>query len=162
MKKQKEKSVDRHIRIDNMSLLEKIDEIMELPEYKSFNKVVNDALFYGLPILEEELFGEGLDEPMTQPAPNNAPYDNCPDNEFCWNVAVLLREINGNVLLNKQMVSMLFQLMSTLLRTNPKYDEIGKLFDSGVLNMIPECLEKEETEMLKKLTALNRKYEENR
>lgn len=48
-RKEVEKSVDRHIRIWDTILLEQIDKIMEYPEYKSFSKVINDALFYGLP-----------------------------------------------------------------------------------------------------------------
>ncbi len=83
-------------------------------------------------------------------------YDNCPDNEFCWNTAVLLREINGNDLLIKEMVSGISQVISVLLNFW-KYDEIAAVFDSGKLNVIPECLEQKETEMLKKITALNRK-----
>lgn len=159
MKNLSEKYQDRHIRIDSVSLLEQIDEIRKSPEYKSFNKVINEALFYGLPILKQKLFGNDQEEdPIEDPAPNNAPYDNCPDNEFCWNVAVLLREINGYELLIKKMISGISQVVSLLLEFW-KYDEIANVSDSGKLNVIPECLEKEETEFLKRLTALNKKAE---
>ena len=40
-----------------MDLWDKIDQIMTLPEYKnSFNKVINDALFFGLDLLIKSLF----------------------------------------------------------------------------------------------------------
>ena len=50
--------VEKHVRITNTDISDQIDRLMELPEYKSFNKVVNDALFYGLPKLTESIFGE--------------------------------------------------------------------------------------------------------
>lgn len=50
------RNTDRNIRkfitIRDMDLWDKIDQIMTLPEYKnSFNKVINDALFFGLDLL---------------------------------------------------------------------------------------------------------------
>ncbi len=50
--------IQKHIRITDSGITEQINRVMELPEYKSFNQVMNDALFYGLPILCEKLFGE--------------------------------------------------------------------------------------------------------
>ena len=50
-----------------MDMLKQIDEIMEPPKYKNFIKVINDALFYGLPVLRKELFGEVTIE--EQPTP---------------------------------------------------------------------------------------------
>lgn len=59
MRKQTEKSTDRHIRIYDVIVLEQIDKIMEHPKYqKSFNKVINDALFYGVQQLYDYLYGE--------------------------------------------------------------------------------------------------------
>ncbi len=149
----------RRIYITKESRWEEIRAIQELPEYKSFQAVISDALDRGLPILYNELFGQPEDDPIEEPAPNNAPYDNCPDNEFCWNATVLLREINMNLLIIKDLVSGHSQLFSALLHFFPQYDEIANLFDGGKLNVIPECLEQKETEMLKKITALNRKAE---
>ena len=59
-RKEIEKAIDRHIRITDMDMLKQIDEIMERPQYKSFSKVINDALFYGLPVLRKELFERSL------------------------------------------------------------------------------------------------------
>ena len=40
---------------------EQINRIMTLPGYrKSCNRAINEALFYGLPILIEKLFGESI------------------------------------------------------------------------------------------------------
>ena len=55
------RNTDRNIRkfitIRDMDLWDKIDQIMTLPEYKnSFNKVINDALFFGLDLLIKSLF----------------------------------------------------------------------------------------------------------
>lgn len=53
-RKEIEKAIDRHIRITDMDMLKQIDEIMEHSQYKSFSKVINDALFYGLPVLRND------------------------------------------------------------------------------------------------------------
>lgn len=50
--------IEKHVRVTDTNISDQVDRLMELPEYKSFNKVVNDALFYGLPKLTESIFGE--------------------------------------------------------------------------------------------------------
>ena len=45
--------IQKHIRITDSDITEQIERVMEHPDYKSFSKAVNDALFYGLPILCE-------------------------------------------------------------------------------------------------------------
>ena len=57
-KKEVEKSVDRHIRIADLELLEQIDKIMEYPGFKSFSKVINEALYIALPKILERLEGK--------------------------------------------------------------------------------------------------------
>ncbi len=53
----------RYIRIRDQTLWEKIDRIMEEEEYrKSFNKVINDALYFGLDELIRHLFERGDDK----------------------------------------------------------------------------------------------------
>ncbi|MCM1296438.1 MAG: hypothetical protein NC311_12945 [Muribaculaceae bacterium] len=61
--------VEKHIRITDNEISEQIERIMELPEYKSFNKVITEALFYGVPMLTEKLFGEVKLEDATPNAP---------------------------------------------------------------------------------------------
>ena len=49
----------RYIRITDLENWRLIDKISQDEQYaNSFNKIINDALFYGLPILYEKLFGE--------------------------------------------------------------------------------------------------------
>ena len=44
---------EKHIRITDSDLTDKINLLMKIPGYGNFNKVINEALFYGLPILAE-------------------------------------------------------------------------------------------------------------
>ena len=47
--------VEKHIRITDTQTAKRIDEL--IARGGNFNKVVNDALFYGLPILYEKTVG---------------------------------------------------------------------------------------------------------
>lgn len=38
-------------------MIEQIERLTKLPGYESANKVINEALFYGMPILYEKLTG---------------------------------------------------------------------------------------------------------
>ncbi len=60
----------RYITMTDESIWEMIDVIQSHPDYaKSFNKVINDALYYGLPELEKRLKGSvSLEEPETDKA----------------------------------------------------------------------------------------------
>lgn len=56
-KKVTDKRARRYIRIPDMDMWAKIDRIMEEPQYaKSFNKVINAALYDGLDELMRRLF----------------------------------------------------------------------------------------------------------
>ena len=53
------KNTRKFISISDMGKWERIDELMSMPKYeKSFNKVINEALDYGLPLLLKEAKGE--------------------------------------------------------------------------------------------------------
>ena len=55
--KKAERKSRKFIRINDDEIWEYIEKIMELDEYKkSFNKVINKALVYGLPILYNSIF----------------------------------------------------------------------------------------------------------
>lgn len=43
--------VQRHIRIADSEMIEQIERLTKLPGYESANKVINEAIFYGMPIL---------------------------------------------------------------------------------------------------------------
>ena len=52
MSEKREKiGVQRHIRIADSEMNAQIERLMQQPGYESANKVINDALYYGLPIL---------------------------------------------------------------------------------------------------------------
>lgn len=146
-----DKNVRKFITITDMSLWEKIDKIMTLPEYeKSFNKVINHALFYGLDTLytslfeQEEICNEGGSEVRTVRRIDGL------DDGYFLKVIRLLKEIIVNETINKSMLSALFRAKSRELNGEAVN---GKLFGGGKLNETPECLERYE---LQSLAALNK------
>ena len=82
----------RYIRILNEDNWAFIDRLMALKKYKSFNKVVNDALDYGLPELLKAEYGEieEIDE-SAYDLPSNTTTEN-QDNDL--NVRLLEEIIN--------------------------------------------------------------------
>ena len=123
--------VQRHIRIADSEMNEQIDRLTKQPGYESANKVINEALFYGLPILAEKIGGDAVTQEertaLTTPRKSEA---------------VL------NVTINKSILSSLY---------NEKSEEIAKdrdranRFDSGLMSDTPEYLERYEAEGIKKL-----------
>ena len=146
-RKQTEKAVDRHIRITDIDMLEQIDEIMEDPEYKSFSKVINDALFYGLPILHNKLYGEvTLDE---QPAPQRPQIDGSRlDDELFDTIVKLMKETVLNVTINKSILSSIYHDLG---RVNKVLQIDNDLYEKGLMSDTPDYLNDYEIEGLKKL-----------
>ena len=146
-KKEAEKSVDRHIRICDMTLLEQIDRIMQYPEFKSFSKVINEALYIALPKILERLEGK---EEITLPKaePRRIPQPRAAEEEFYAMVVRLLKEVVMNVVINKSILSSLFHAK--------EYDNRGlridnELFANGLMSDTPEFLEDFEMQQMKKL-----------
>ena len=54
--------VEKHIRITDVSMTEMINALVNHPDGGNFNQVINEALFYGLPILYEKLYGGTVTE----------------------------------------------------------------------------------------------------
>lgn len=156
------RDIQKTVRIWNADRAEELAQIQTLPQYKSANKALNDALDRGLPILYRELFGgeSEPDEPardeqdLPLPATGAGVSVHCPDSEFCWTVMLLLKEINLNVLLNKQMLSGIFRYLA-LVADGTTAEEFGKLLESGKINLTPDCLGKQETDGLKRITKLS-------
>ena len=99
--------IQKHIRITDSDITEQINRVMKLPEYKSFSKVVNDALFYGLPILCEKLFGETkLQEEQTPPSVRGQ-VGGLDEKSFAV-IVKLLKETVLNVTINKSILSSVF------------------------------------------------------
>ena len=150
--------IHRTIRIWDKDSIDFIAKIQELPQYKSANLVINDALMRGLPILYKELFGgekeseEEWEPPAFPEEPTPQP-PMCPDREFCWTVTLLLKEINLNELLNKQMLSGIFRFLA-LIAEGTTGEEFAKLLTAGKLGLTPDCLSKQEAEGLKAISKL--------
>lgn len=126
-----EKLVRRFITIRDMSLWRDIDEIMKHKEYKSFNKVICDALSYGLPELKRQLYGNAekqYNELSTR--------DNTQD-RFNSEVVSLLKELVLNANINKAMLSSLFNLKEVE-RYNTR---LGQKFADGSFSNTPNFLE---------------------
>ena len=123
-----------------------IDEISTHDGYNSFNKIINDALFYGLPILRDKVVGGMVTEEerntLMQPRKSGSTQE-----EFYAVLTRLLRETVLNVTINKSILSSLFNFISD------KYsgEEIIKKLNSGLLADTPEYLEQFESEGIKNL-----------
>ena len=138
--------VQRHIRIADSEMIEQIERITKLSGYESANKVINEALFYGMPILYEKLTG-GM---VTEEERGNlvAPKESgSPDEEFYATLTRLLKETVLNVTINKSILSSLFNFISE----TSQGEEIIKKFNDGQLADTPEYLEKFEAEGIKNL-----------
>ncbi len=138
--------VEKHIRITDEETNRQIDRVLKLPEYKSFNQVVNDALFYGLPILCEKLFGEAELSEETAPPSQRQSFGGLDEKSF--NVLVrLMKETVLNVTINKSILSSLFH-GKCLEYKGCKVD--AENFESGVISDTPDYLNDYEISGLKK------------
>lgn len=122
---------------------------MKLPNYKSFNKVINDALDYGLPLLLKAEFGEVADESFEpQHQPTVKPID-CATEEYFMRVVKLLQEVIINATVNKSILCSLFQAKSLELNGNAVS---GKKFEQGSFRDTPDYLAKYELQALRNLS----------
>ena len=138
-RKEIEKAIDRHIRITDMDMLKQIDEIMERPQYKSFSKVINDALFYGLPVLRKELFGEvTIDE---QPTPTRPQTNGSRlDDELFDTIVRLLKETVLNVTINKSILSSLFHDIARVNKVLQLGNDMNEMYEQGLMSDTPDYL----------------------
>ena len=139
--------IEKHIRITDSELTDKINLLMKMPGYENFNKVINEALFYGLPILAEKICGDAV-TPEERAALTTPRKSGSREEKFYAVVVQLLREAVLNVTINKSILSSLY---------HEKSEEIAKdrdranRFDSGLMSDTPEYLERYEAEGIKKL-----------
>ena len=138
--------VQRHIRIADSEMIEQIERLTKLPGYESANKVINEALFYGMPILYEKLTGgmvtEEEKENLVAPRKSEST-----DEEFYATLTRLLSETVLNVAINKSILSSLFNFISETFQG----EEIIKKFNEGQLADTPEYVEQFEAEGIKNL-----------
>lgn len=136
----------RYIRITDEESWRMIDEIATHDGYNSFNKIINDALFYGLPILRDKVVGEMVTEEERENlvAPRKS---GSTQEEFYAVLTRLLNETVLNVAINKSILSSLLNFISE------KYsgEEIVKRLNNGLLADTPEYLEQFEAESIKNL-----------
>ncbi len=137
----------RYIRITDEDSWRMIDEISTYGGYNSFNKIINDALFYGLPILLDKVGGGMVTEEernsLIQPRTNGSTQE-----EFYATLTRLLKETVLNVAINKSILSSLYNFISD------KYlgeQCIIQKFNNGLLADTPEYLEQFEAEGIKNL-----------
>ena len=148
MREKREKiGVQRHIRIADSDMIEQIERITKLPGYESANKVINEALFYGMPILYEKLLGSTVtdEEKNKLTAPRESESS---DEKFNAVTVRLLRETVLNATINKSILSSIFNFICE------KYSDerdIIKEFNTGLLADTPEYLGSYEAEGIKKL-----------
>ena len=135
--------VEKHIRITDTQTANRIDAL--IARGSNFNKVVNDALFYGLPILYEKTVGGVTD--AERRALTGEGQTGTAEDAFYATLMRLLKEIVLNVTINKSILSSLYHaagagLMGVKLKEN---------FQSGLLSDTPEYLEQYEAEGIKNL-----------
>ena len=136
----------RYIRITDEESWRIIDEISTHDGYNSFNKIINDALFYGLPILRDKVVGGMVTEEEKENLVASRKSGSTKE-EFYATLTRLLRETVLNVTINKSILSSLFNFISE----KHSDEEIIKKLNSGLFADTPEYLEKFEAEGIKNL-----------
>ncbi len=138
--------VEKHIRITDIEIGKQIEHIMELPEYKSLNKVITEALFYGVPMLCEKLFGEVS---LGDAAPYNPPIKSNELEDRHFRVMIqLLKETAINVVINKSILSSLFHAKEF---ENKGLRIDNEQFAKGLMSDTPDYLYDFEIEHVKKM-----------
>lgn len=148
------RNMDRYARkfitIIDESKLEDIARLMEKDDYKDdFNKVINDAIDYGLPQLLKVAYGEIEEDglPSTQPQGYELLVNDF-DSDKLAEILDLFEEVLLNATLNKSMVASLF---------NEKTKRLGgqtvkpDSFERGVLSATPPYLAEHERMVLNRI-----------
>lgn len=153
-----DKRARRYIRITDELKWEYIDRLMQLDKYKkSFNKVINDALDYGLPLLLKSEFGEIEDEETTEEIHKQAEPQRVIErvaDESLVEITDLLEEIVMNTKLSKSMIASLFNERAKNLYG---YSVRPELFDMGYLQDTPMYLSESEQTALDNIKKSRRK-----
>ena len=140
-----DKNVRKFITIRDEDKWKQIEKLMALPQYKNtFNKVINDALDYGLPLLIKAEFGDIEDEE----AENDRLPAHGKDEEFYGQVVRLMREMIMNANINKALLSSLFEAKNMELQHRPVSPTA---FETGCYQDLPKFAEDYELRTLKSL-----------
>ena len=133
----------QYIRIADVGLWEQIGKLSALDEYKnSFNKIINEALSYGLSKLHDEKFGKAEEE---NPQPQQTIWVH--EEEYYLKIVRLLREVIINETVNKSLICSLFNLRELEIRDTA----VGTQLSKGYFQDTPDFLLNYEIRELKKL-----------
>lgn len=139
----------RYIRIEKESQWEMIDKLMTLPEYKnSFNKVIADALDFGLPLLVKSYF-EVVEETVDDYIETRMArkIDGLNEDIF-YQIVKLLKEVILNATINKSILCSLFEAKSLELN----HERVNaKKFTEGAFRDTPDYLASYELRALRDL-----------
>lgn len=117
----------RYIRIIDADKWEQIDILSTIGKYgNSFNRLINDALDYGLPLLIKAEFGNIEEE--TDRSRLSA---HSKDEEFYGLVVRLMREMIMNANINKALLSSLFEYLYGILRARREKVDIFRTLESN-------------------------------
>ena len=133
----------RYITITDESIWEMIDTIQRHPDYaKSFNKVINEALYYSLPELEKRLNGSvSLEEPETDKLSQVV----IPESDYYFHIVSLMKEIIANQLTLKNLSCSEFNLLGIWADGT----RTGESFRKGLLRDTPDFIVKDEARLSK-------------
>ena len=158
-KRNTDRNTRKFISIPDTQKWEQIDELMAMKKYeKSFNKVINEALDYGLPLLLKESKGEVTYESEEEKYDEKQVEMYYKLDELLMEIVNLLEEVIVNEIINKSMVSSLFNERVRELRDT---STSGKILAEGLLRDTPKYLENYERSELRRLRA-KRQEKENK
>ena len=104
-----DRNIRKYITISENELWEYIEKIMELDEYKnSFNKVINKALMYGLPILYNSIFNTVEEKEENNSSIKMIRKINGVDENYFSQITNLIKEVVLNVTINKSILCSLY------------------------------------------------------
>lgn len=158
-KRNTDRNTRKFISIPDTQKWEQIDELMAMKKYeKSFNKVINEALDYGLPLLLKESKGEVTYESETEKYDEKQVEMYYKLDELLMEIVNLLEEVIVNEIINKSILSSLF---NERVRELGDTSTSGKILLEGLLRDTPKYLENYERSELRRLRA-KRQEKENK
>ena len=138
----------QYISVSDCDMLAQIAKL--LPFYKSFNRLANDALAYGLPKLIDEKLGNSLNDESNKQSSERTivqVIESTPDERIDL-IIRLLQELTMNTTISKSLICSLFNAKNSELNDRAIS---GQKFDSGAMRYTPSCMMKYEVDMLNKM-----------
>ncbi len=159
-----DRNTRKFISIPDMEKWELIDKLAALPQYqKSFNKIINDALDYGLPLLVKAELGEikaGDGYIPVEPPEEKYEHKEVETyyrlDELISELIVLVEEVVLNATINKSLLCSLFNAKLRELNGTPTRSD-G--FKSGDFRDTPEYLESYEKRTIREINKRRKKNE---